>query len=123
MMRRSVFTVVLALTLAASAVTVFAHMKAAKTEPAADATLTAPPTKVQVWFTQAPDPKVSKLALTGPGGPVTLKDFKVVAADKSIVAIVDGAPGQGRFTASWQAAGNDGHIQKGQFSFSVKATP
>ncbi len=120
MKHRSLFALLLAVTIAASAVTVLAHMKAAKMEPAADATLTAPPTKVQIWFTQAPDPKVSRLELAGPNGAVKLKDFKVVAADKSIVAMIDGAVGRGKFTASWQAAGDDGHVQNGQYSFSVK---
>jgi methionine-rich copper-binding protein CopC len=121
-MPRSVFAVVLAAAIAAGAATVFAHMKAARMEPAAGATLSTPPTRVQVWFTQSPDPKVSRLTLAGPGGAVRLKDFKVVAADKSIAATIDGAIGEGTFTASWQAAGDDGHVQKGQYSFSVKTT-
>ena len=120
-MKRSTLALIVAVLVAASAPSLLAHMKATKMEPAANATLTAPPTKVQVWFTQAPDPKVSKLELTGPGGAVKLTGLHI-AADKSIVATIPGGLDAGRFTARWQSAGTDGHVQKGEFSFSVKLT-
>jgi methionine-rich copper-binding protein CopC len=99
--------------------TVVAHMKASKTEPAANATLTASPSRVQIWFTQAPDAKVSKLDLAGPTGAVKLAGFRVTS-EKSMVAQVEGDLAEGRYTLRWQSAGNDGHIQKGEFSFTVK---
>ncbi|MGE3843552.1 MAG: copper resistance protein CopC [Vicinamibacterales bacterium] len=118
-MVRRVLALVFVLALVANlAVTVFAHMKAAKMEPVADATV-ASVRRVQVWFTQAPDVKVSKLELAGPQGPVKLSGFQVTA-DKSIMANVEGDLSDGRYTARWQAAGDDGHIQKGEYRFSVK---
>jgi methionine-rich copper-binding protein CopC len=101
------------------ATTLLAHMKATKFEPAADSTVTTSPPRVQVWFTQAPDPKLSKLELTGPAGAVKLTDFRATAA-KSIVATIDGTLANGRYTARWQSAGDDGHVQKGQFVFTVQ---
>ena len=94
-------------------------MKAAKTEPAADSTLTSPPARVQVWFTQAPDPMLTKLEVAGPAGAVKLNGFKV-NDDKSVVAAVEGTLANGRYTVRWQSAGDDGHVQKGEFAFSVK---
>jgi copper resistance protein C len=117
----SACAVLLTAILVASAVSVFAHMKAAKMEPAANATVTTPLSRIQVWFTQAPDPKVSKLELVGPGGAVKLTGFQVTK-EKSIVANVDGTLGDGRYTARWQAAGDDGHVQKGEFAFTIKRT-
>jgi methionine-rich copper-binding protein CopC len=102
-----------------AATTVVAHMKAAKTEPAADSTLSSSPSRVQVWFTQAPDPKLTKLEVTGPAGAVKLNGFKV-NDDKSAVAAVEGTLANGRYTVRWQSAGDDGHVQKGEFAFSVK---
>ena len=119
MIRRSIYALLLTAMVAASAATVFAHMKASKMEPAANSTVTVPPARIQVWFTQAPDPKVSKLELAGPGGTVKLTGFQVTAA-KSIAASVDGALADGRYTARWQAAGDDGHVQKGEYGFTVK---
>jgi copper resistance protein C len=114
--RRACATLI-ALTIAAA--TVVAHMKAAKTEPAADSTLTSSPARVQVWFTQVPDPKLTKLEVTGPAGAVKLNGFKV-NDDKSAVATVEGTLANGRYTVRWQSAGDDGHVQKGEFAFSVK---
>jgi methionine-rich copper-binding protein CopC len=115
---RRVGAILIALSLAAVA-TVVAHMKAAKSQPAADSTVTSSPARVQVWFTQAPDPKLSKLEVTGPAGAVKLNGFRV-NDDKSIVATVEGTLADGRYTVRWQSAGDDGHVQKGEFAFSVK---
>jgi methionine-rich copper-binding protein CopC len=121
MTRRSLSAFVLAAAVAASGVAVFAHMKATKMEPAADSTLSDPPTKIQVWFTQAPDPKVSKLDLEGAGGAVKLTGFQVTG-DKAIAANVDGALTDGKYTVRWQSAGDDGHVQKGGYAFTVRRT-
>jgi copper resistance protein C len=118
MVHRFTYALLLTAMVAVSATTVVAHMKASKMEPAANSTVTTP-ARIQVWFTQAPDPKVSKLELAGPAGPVKLAGFQVTAA-KSIVASVDGALADGRYTARWQAAGDDGHVQKGEYGFTVK---
>ena len=98
----------------------FAHMKLSRTLPAADSTVTEAPSQVQAWFTQAPDPAVSRLSLEGPSGVVKLGALRV-ADDKSIAAPVEGTLAEGAYTVSWQAAGDDGHIQKGAFTFTVRA--
>jgi methionine-rich copper-binding protein CopC len=105
--------------LAALAVTpLFAHMKLEKSEPAADATVSAPPAHLKIWFSESPDVKVSKLNLTGPSGTVKLSTPK--ADGKSIVSDIEGQIGDGVYTATWQSAGDDGHVQKGEFKFTVK---
>jgi methionine-rich copper-binding protein CopC len=96
-----------------------AHMKASKFEPAANGTVTTSPRQVQVWFTQAPDPKVSKLEIAGPSGAVKLSGFEV-KPDRSITAKVDDSLADGRYTVKWQAAGDDGHVQRGEFAFTVR---
>lgn len=96
-----------------------AHMKFDKADPAAKAALTAPPGSIQVWFTEAPDPKISKLDLKGPSGPVKLTGLHVM--DKmSLMALVGDAMPDGAYTVSWQSAGDDGHVQKGEYTFSVR---
>jgi methionine-rich copper-binding protein CopC len=115
LLRAIAFTVAVAV----STATLLAHMKATKMEPAADSTVATSPTRVQVWFTQAPDPKVSKLELSGPAGAVKLTGLQITT-EKSVVASVDGSLADGRYTARWQSAGDDGHVQKGEFAFTVK---
>jgi methionine-rich copper-binding protein CopC len=107
--------VVLAL---ASTTLLQAHMKLEKSEPAANAVLSKPASYVQVFFTEAPDLKVSKLDLKGPSAKTKLVQLHVM--DRSLMAMVEGDMPDGAYTVSWQAAGKDGHIQKGDFTFTVK---
>jgi methionine-rich copper-binding protein CopC len=119
MARRGTHALLSVVLVAASGVALLAHMKATRTEPASNATVTAAPARIQVWFTQAPDIKVSRLELSGPAGPVKLTGFSATS-EKSIVAAVEGTLADGRYVARWQSAGDDGHVQKGEFAFSVK---
>lgn len=120
MTRRMVVGVAAALLMSFS-VTVLAHMKLTKSLPAADAVVAAKPARVQIWFTETPDKAVSRITLTGPAGEVKLGAL-TIEADKSMSAAVDGATADGSYKVSWQAAGDDGHQQKGEYSFSVRQT-
>jgi methionine-rich copper-binding protein CopC len=111
---------ILAVIVLVAAVPLAAHMKIEKTAPAANSTVTTAPTTIQVWFTEAPDVKVSRLELRGASGPVALTGLHVMG-EKSLMATVSGTMTAGAYTLSWQSAGNDGHVQKGQFSFTLKA--
>jgi len=101
--------------------TVLAHMALSKSLPAKDAVVASKPARVQLWFSQGPDLAVSKLTLTGPSGAVKLGAL-AADADKSLAAAVEGETPDGAYTVAWQAAGDDGHVQKGQFAFSVRRT-
>jgi copper resistance protein C len=102
----------------AISIPLFAHMQVEKSEPAAGSTVTTAPKMVQVWFSEAPDLKVSKMTLTGPSGPVELEAPKAIG--HSLAAVIRGAVVNGAYTAAWQSAGDDGHLQKGEFKFTVK---
>jgi methionine-rich copper-binding protein CopC len=95
-----------------------AHMKLEKSEPAADAMLGAPPPHVQLFFTETPDLAVSKLEIKGPSDKTTL--VKLHAMGNSLMAMVEGDMPDGAYTVMWQAAGDDGHVQKGEIAFTLK---
>jgi methionine-rich copper-binding protein CopC len=109
-------TVALAIALVAVA---HAHMKVEKTDPAEGATLSAPPPHVQLFLTQKPDLKVTKIELAGAGGKVALGPAHMMG-EKTVMAAVSGKMADGKYTVSWQTAGDDGHVQKGTFAFTVK---
>jgi methionine-rich copper-binding protein CopC len=115
---RSVFGVLVAVAMVIGAATLQAHMKLEKSEPAANAVVAGPPPHVQVFFSEAPDLKVSKLEIKGPSDKAKLVKLHVM--DKSLMAMVEGEMPDGTYTVSWQAAGKDGHIQKGDYTFTVK---
>jgi methionine-rich copper-binding protein CopC len=110
---------VAACALVALTVTLSAHMKMDKSEPTPDAALTVAPKHVQLWFTQKPDLKVTKIELEGPSGPVKLAAAHMMGA-MSVMAAVDGELKDGAYTVSWQSAGDDGHVQKGKYAFQLK---
>ena len=110
--------VTLAFGLAAAAL-VSAHMAYSKSMPAKDATVAESPEQLQVWFTQDPEPAVSRLSLEGPGGEIAIGETRV-GEEKSLVAAVSGPLEPGAYTVSWRSAGDDGHVQRGDFSFAVR---
>jgi methionine-rich copper-binding protein CopC len=95
-----------------------AHMTFQKAAPASDSTVATPPAAIQIWFSEPPDAKVSKLELKGPSGVVPLTGLHVM--DGSLMASVNGTLADGVYTVSWQAAGKDGHLQKGDYKFTLK---
>ncbi len=114
-----IFAVTLVFALA-SVVAVSAHMAYSKSMPEKDATVGEAPEQVQVWFTQDPEPALSQLRLEGPSGNVALGDTKV-ADEKSIVAEVMTELAPGTYTVTWRSAGDDGHVQRGDFSFTIRS--
>ncbi len=118
MLKRKTVGWCLALVVASIAL-VSAHMAVQKTMPEADAVLSESPQQVQIWFTQSPDPAISRLALEGADGEVSL-DAKV-QDDKSLMAMLPSALEAGTYTVKWRTAGDDGHTQRGDFAFTVRA--
>lgn len=104
----------------ASVAVVTAHMVVQKTLPEAGAVLAESPHHVQIWFTQAPDQAISRLTLEGASGAVTLGDTQV-RDDRSLMAMLPSKLEAGTYTVNWRTAGDDGHTQRGDFSFTVRA--
>lgn len=96
-----------------------AHMTIAKTEPADGATITATPTSVQLFVSEKPDLAVTKVALSGPSGKVELGPAHTMS-EKTIMAPITGKMVDGKYSVAWQTAGDDGHVQKGAFAFTLK---
>ena len=116
---RNVFAVVL---FAVAFVTLaLAHNKLLKSAPAAGAALNTSPARVEMWFAEKPDLTVSKIAVKGPRGAVETGPIHA-NAETSIVADFKGKLAGGQYVVSWQTAGDDGHVAKGDFSFSVKSS-
>ena len=113
--RTLVATLVIAL---AAAGTMSAHMAYSKSIPAKDAKLNASPDHLQVWFTQDPEPAVSQISLEGPDGEVSLGKT-TVGDEQSLVAEVPATLAPGSYTVKWRSAGDDGHVLRGDFAFSI----
>ena len=97
-----------------------AHNQLLKTEPAAHAALKTPPERVQFWFGEKPDMTITKITVKGPSGAVETGAAHPVS-EKVIALDFKGRLTAGEYTVSWQTAGDDGHVSKGAFSFTVAA--
>ena len=100
-------------------IAVQAHAKLLKTSPADKATVARVPTSVQLWFNEAIDVKLSKIDVTGPEGKVTLGTVHAMEP-KQLMGPITGKMADGAYTVTWQTAGDDGHVQKGSFTFTLK---
>ena len=118
--RGAVTTSVVVLLLVVGVLTLMAHMRVQKTMPEDGAVLSGAPSRIQVWYTQSPDPAISQLLLEGADGAVAL-DETAIGEDKSLMATLPTALAGGVYTVKWRTAGDDGHTQRGDFSFTVRA--
>ena len=96
-----------------------AHMKLEKSEPANGATLAAAPMAIELFFSEKIDVAVSKVVLKGASGDIALSAPHAMG-DKQLMAPVKGSLPDGSYTVTWQSAGTDGHVVKGQLAFAVK---
>jgi methionine-rich copper-binding protein CopC len=118
--RSTVYVIVtIALLAIGTAAILSAHAKVEKTEPVSGTTLSAAPKQLQLWFNEKIDAAVSKIELTGSAGKVALAPAHAMG-DKSLMAGITGTVGDGAYTVAWQTAGDDGHVVKGDFTFTVK---
>ncbi len=114
--RRTTLILVLVALVAAAAL---AHFKVAKTLPEDGATVDRPVRSLRIWFTQEPDLPLSKLELEGPDGPLTVTGLHTMG-EKDLMGRVSGAMPNGKYTAKWTAAGDDGHVLEGSWTFTVE---
>ena len=95
------------------------HLHLVKSAPGANATVRAAPDSIRLWFSQAPELKLTSVKVTGPGtatvalAPLARRDSAVV------VAPVKGKMGAGAYTVAWRTMSKDGHVVRGTFGFTV----
>ncbi|MEM7416751.1 MAG: copper resistance protein CopC [Gemmatimonadota bacterium] len=98
------------------------HFGLAKSLPAADSSGPAPE-QLQLWFTQAPQDGTVTIRLIDAGGDL-VETGEVTRSDedpKMMWVDVDGAVAAGAYTVAWRGIGDDGHVIRDDFAFSVAA--
>ena len=106
---------------ATAAVAAF-HFALDRSEPAADASVPSPE-EVRLWFTQVAQPGSVAVRLVSPGGDAVQISDPIPSEDDGRVYHVDVASklSAGAYTVSWRGIGDDGHVVRGDFRFSVAA--
>lgn len=115
---RGAAAVALAATVSSAA---FAHARPAKTDPAANAALSAAPAAVAIDFTETLEPAFSSIIVVdGAGKTVSDGKASVEAANRKRMTAPLSALGAGAYTVKWVAVATDGHRTQGTYRFSVK---
>ncbi|MEO7043133.1 MAG: CopD family protein [Gemmatimonadaceae bacterium] len=102
----------------------FAHARLVRSAPAAGASVTSAPKMIQLWFSEAPDARLTIVTITAGDGRVAgLEKFEAVPDTAiSVRAVIDGVLASGVYTVAWRTvAADDGHPSKGSFTFTVSA--
>lgn len=105
------------------AATAWAHPSLTRSRPAANATLTRAPAKVQAWFNEELSTKSSRLTVWSEAGEqVDRGNSKVSLGDRRLIEVSLRPLGPGRYTVRWRAmADDDREVTQGEFAFRVTA--
>ena len=129
-MQRSLLTRVAGVMLLASLpVVMFAaarHLKLIRSEPLANAHLTASPTDVKLWFTQRPELTVTSIKVKSGTGATAVERAlaplaRAATANSPITAPVGAALAPGHYEVVWRTMARDGHVLNGVIPFDVGA--
>lgn len=123
MWRRMAVIIVIAGTLAVAAYSqALAHAEYVRSDPAQGAVLSAPPSRVTIYFSQQLDMSMSNIVVLGPSGEVVSAGQTKGVANEPKAMYVDLKPGLGGgiYTVQWSnMSAEDGEHASGKFTFSV----
>lgn len=124
MMRRSVLALLLVGVPALAGASML-HLKLSRSEPAANAVLTASPRQVKLWFTQKPELTVTSIKMTSGIGATAVERAlaplsRADAADAPITAPVGAPLAAGHYEIVWRTMARDGHVLNGVIPFDVR---
>jgi methionine-rich copper-binding protein CopC len=97
------------------------HLRLERSTPSADTTVTESPATIQLWFNQPPQVAVSRITLRRAEEEITVGETRG-ASEHALVIDVPSPLGPARYTVDWRAAGNDGHVLRGSFDFTIAST-
>ena len=96
-----------------------AHLKSAV--PAIDSTVAAPPSFLDLTFSEDLNLKFSGVTITGPDKKVVpTVDPMLMDGNTTLMVTLSGKLGAGVYTVAWHALSADGHKTHGTYTFTVK---
>jgi len=117
--RHRLMAFVIALAVLATPALLFAHARLVRSTPAANATLTAAPTSLSLWFSEKPEVKFTVVTLTDSAGAAVTLGPPASIESNGVALPITGAMASGRYTVSWRTAASDGHATTGKYQFSL----
>jgi len=97
------------------------HTTLTKALPGIDGTVAAAPTELTLWFNERPDVALSNIRLQAPDSTmITLSSTAAGPDTLSLRAQVRGTLAPGKYTVLYRTAGNDGHVMRGKYQFTLQ---
>lgn len=99
------------------------HLRLVRSTPAEDAALPPGPCHIELWFTEAPELRVTSLHLTGANGrqvqltPLVARHER--GQNPSVAASTRGRLAPGHYALAWRTMAHDGHVMRGTINFTV----
>jgi methionine-rich copper-binding protein CopC len=101
-----------------AAPTASAHTVLTSTDPAADSTVNAGPSRVSATFNETLQPTFVAMTVVGPDGNLWSQGDAVVQDATASVGLRPLGP-SGRYTVNYRVTSDDGHVVSGSWSFTV----
>ncbi len=122
---RSLFAMLLAsIALALLVIPVAAHVVLVSATPVADSVIGQPPPVIKVRFDMAPETKFAAIHVLDARGQVMAGGAATIdPSDPTIIAVPIPHLPFGLYTVAWQALAPDGHLSKGNYAFTLTASP
>jgi methionine-rich copper-binding protein CopC len=98
-----------------------AHAVLVKAVPAECSTLTAPPPRVELWFSERLEPAYSRASVTDEAGTrVDLGNAAVSREDPKRISLSLPSLAPGRYTVRFRVLSVDGHVVESSLTFTVR---
>ena len=99
-----------------------AHAFLDHAQPRVGSTVSEPPPRVKIWFTEELEGAFSKIKVYDAGKQeIDKKDVKVDPSDKAVMTVSLPKLGPGIYKVEWSAVAVDTHHTTGTYTFEVKA--
>jgi methionine-rich copper-binding protein CopC len=120
--RRRQLVAILTAVIALAPVSSFSHSLLVRSEPGARATITRPPERVQMWFSERLEPAYAAASVWNAAGKqVDGGDASVDQNDPTLLSVSTPNLGPGRYTVRFRVLSVDGHVVESSYPFTVRA--
>ena len=98
-----------------------AHAHLRRSDPAAGASISTPPSEIRLEFSEGVEPKFSGIVLTpASGGPIATQAPSSGPTKSVLITKLDAPLKPGAYKVTWHAVSVDTHKTSGSFTFEVK---
>lgn len=121
--RPTLLVAVLAAVIALAPVSSFSHSLLVRAQPGQRSTVTRPPERVQMWFSERLEPAYASASVWNEAGTqVDGGDASVDQNDPTLLSVSTPNLGPGRYTVRFRVLSVDGHVVTSSYTFTVRPT-